>query len=41
MNNIFITNIGDLLDIQRVSYYKFLTEGLNSVLEPLSKKEFF
>jgi DNA-directed RNA polymerase beta subunit len=41
MSNIFITNIGDLSDIQRVSYYKFLIEGLNSILEPLAKKELY
>ncbi len=39
MTNIFVTNIGDLSDIQRVSYYRFLTEGLNSILEPLTKDE--
>lgn len=39
MTNIFVTNIGDLSDIQYVSYYKFLTEGLSSILEPLIQYE--
>ncbi len=39
MNNIFVNNLGDLADTQRISYYKFLINELNSIIEPLLKDE--